>query len=78
MPFSDSEVRFIKAGDRHQTVSAVKLLYIQISPKSKGGGKYFFGRKRFPPGTQGKQVDVRIGPYGKGLGKWTLKQSRDQ
>ena len=78
MPLSDSEVRLIKAGDRHQTVSAGNSLYIQVYPESKGGRKYFFGRMRFPPGTHGKQVDVRIGPYGKGVDKWTLKQARDE
>ena len=53
-------------------------MYIQVYPESKGGGKSFFGRMRVPPGTQGKQIDVRIGPYGKGAGKWTLKQARDE
>ena len=33
---------------------------------------------RFPPGRQGKQVPVRIGPYGKGLGKWALKEAREE
>ena len=33
---------------------------------------------RFPPGRKGKQVPVRIGVYGRGVGKWSLKQARDE
>ena len=39
------------------------------------------GVTRFPPRSPkngGKRVEVRIGPYGKGVGKWTLKQARDE
>ena len=36
------------------------------------------GTTRFPPGRSGKQVDVRIGVYGKGAGKWTLKAAREE
>jgi integrase len=49
-----------------------------IESADRGGGKSFEGRMRFPPGRQGKQVPVRIGPYGKGHGKWTLKEARDE
>ena len=30
------------------------------------------------PKKWGKQCDVRIGPYGKGVGKWSLKAARDE
>ena len=33
---------------------------------------------RHPPGGGGKQVDVRIGPYGRGVGKWSLKDARTE
>ena len=36
------------------------------------------GTTSFPPGRSGKQVDVRIGVYGKGAGKWTLKAAREE
>ena len=36
------------------------------------------GRIRFPPGRSGKKVDYRIGPYGKGLVRLSLKQARDE
>ena len=78
MPLPDSELRSLEAGSRHKTVSVGNSLYISVYPKQKGGGKYFFGRMRHPPGGGGKQVDVRIGPYGRGLGKWSLKAAREE
>ena len=78
MPLSDSELRSLEAGSRHKTVSVGSSLYISVYPKQKGGGKYFFGRMRHPPGGGGKQVDVRIGPYGRGIGKWSLKAAREE
>ena len=75
---ADSELRSLEAGSRHKTVSVGNSLYISVYPKQKGGGKYFFGRMRHPPGGGGKQVDVRIGPYGRGVGKWSLKAAREE
>ena len=45
---------------------------------ARGGGKSFEGRMRFLPGRAGKQVPVRIGSYGKGPGKWSLKEVREE
>ena len=39
------------------------------------------GVTRFPPRSPkngDKRVEVRIGPYGKGVGKWALTQARDE
>ena len=33
---------------------------------------------RFPPGRKGKQVPVRIGVYGKGVGKWSLREAKEE
>ena len=78
MPLSDSEVRSLEAGDKRKVVSAGDSLYIVVYPARRGGGKYFVGRMRHPPGAGAKQVEVQIGPYGKGAGKWSLKKARDQ
>jgi integrase len=78
MPLSDSQVRALKAGERRQSKSVGDSLILVIESIARGGGKSFEGRMRFPPGRQGKQVPVRIGPYGKGLGKWTLKEAREE
>ena len=53
-------------------------LILVIESETRGGGKSFEGRLRHPPGRQGKQVPVRIGPYGKGPGKWSLKEAREE
>ena len=53
-------------------------LILVIESADRGGGKSFEGRMRFPSGRGGKQVPVRIGPYGKGLGQWSLKEARDE
>lgn len=78
MPLSDSQVRSLKPGDKRQSKSVGDSLILVIEPVAKGGGKSFEGRMRFPPGRQGKQIPVRIGPYGKGPGQWTLKEARDE
>ena len=78
MPLSDSQVRALKAGERRQSKSVGDSLILVIESVARGGGKSFEGRMRFPPGRSGKQVPVRIGPYGKGLGKWTLKEAREE
>ena len=81
MSLSDSQVKAVKAGPRRQNVSVGDSLFLVIEPfrdNGKGGGKSFEGRMRFPPGRKGKQVPVRIGVYGKGVGKWSLKEARDE
>ncbi len=78
MPLSDSQVKAEKAGPRKRNVSVGDSLILVIESESRGGGKSFEGRMRFPPGRKGKQVPVRIGVYGKGVGKWSLRQARDE
>ena len=78
MPFTDSDLKALEAGPKRRVASAGDSLFVVIESVGKGGGKSFIGRTRFPPGRQGKQVEVRIGPYGKGVGKWTLKAARQE
>ena len=78
MSFSDSQVRAFKATDKRQKASCGDSLFLVVEPISKGGGKSFMGRIRFPPGRTSSVVDVRIGVYGKGTGKWSLKEARDE
>ena len=77
MPFSDSDLRALKAGPKRMVVGAGNSLFVVVESVGKGGGKSFVGRTRFPPGRSGKQAEVRIGPYGGGGGKWTLKAARE-
>ncbi len=74
----DSEVRSLEVEDMRKVVSAGDSLYIIVYPVGRGGGMYFVGRMRHPPGVGAKQVEVQIGPYGKGAGKWSLKKARDE
>ena len=77
MPLSDSELKALKAGAKREVVSAGDSLFVVVESVGRGGGKSFVGTTRFPPGRSGKQVEVRIGPYGRGTGKWSLKAARE-
>ena len=81
MPLTVSEVAALKATDKRYTKSCGDSLVLVVEPIGKGGGKSFMGVTRFPPRSPkngGKRVEVRIGPYGKGVGRWTLKAARDE
>ena len=78
MPLSDSQVKAEQAGPRKRNVSVGDSLILVIESESRGGGKSFEGRIRFPPGRKGKQIPVRIGVYGKGVGKWSLREAREE
>ena len=81
MPLTASEVAAFKATDKRQKKSCGDSLFLMVEPISQGGGKSFFGITHFPPGSPkngGKRVEVRIGPYGKGVGKWTFKEARNE
>ena len=78
IPLSDSQLKALKPLAKRQNISAGHALFVLIEPLAKGGGKSFVGRTRFPPGRAGKQVEVRIGVYGRGPGQWSLKEARDE
>ena len=78
MPLSDSEVRSLEAGDKRKVVSARQSFSIVVYSRQRGGGKYFVGWMRHPPGAGAKQVEVQIGSYGKGVGKCSLKKAREE
>ena len=78
MSLTDSQVKAQKAGPRRRNVSVGDSLILVIESESRGGGKSFEGRMRFPSGRKGKQVPVRIGVYGKGVGKWSLREAKEE
>ena len=78
MSLTDSQVKSQKAGPRRRNVSVGNSLILVIESESWGGGKFFEARMRFPPGRKGKQVPVRIGVYGKGIGKWSLREAKEE
>ena len=75
MSLSDSGLKALVPRDKKYRVSVGDALYIIVYPN---GGKYFVWRYRFPPDRSGQFRDYQIGPYGKGVGKWSLKQARDE
>ena len=75
MYISDSDLRSLEPREKKYKVSCGKSLFVEVYP---GGGKYFVWKYYFPPGRSGQQRWYQIGPYGKGPGKWTLKQARDE
>ena len=68
----------MKADAKRKVVSAGDSLYVVVESVGKGGGNSFLGITRFPPVGDGKRVEVRIGPYGRCAGKWTLKAAREK
>jgi len=79
MSLTDSEVRGYKARKSRQVAICGDALFLVIEPIGKGGGKSFMGVMRFPPRSPKngrKRVEYRIGPYGKGVGKCSLKEAR--
>ena len=77
MPFTASQVAAITATDKRQRISCGESLLLIVESEKRGGGKSFVGTTRFPPGRKGKQVDVRIGVFGKKDGQFTLKAAHD-
>ena len=57
MPFTDSEIRALKAGEKMKDFSAGPGLRIRLEPAKKGGGKSFYGYMYFPTGGGGKKVE---------------------
>ena len=75
MSLSDSGLKALDPRDKKYRVSVGDALFIIVYPN---GGKYFVWRYRFPPSREGQRRDYQIGPYGKGVGKWSLKQAKDE
>ena len=75
MALTDSGLKALLPKDKKYRVSVGDALYVLVYPN---GGKYFVWKYRFPPNRSGQFRDYQIGPYGKGPGKWTLKQAKDE
>ena len=75
MARTDSGLKALLPKVRKYRVSVGDALYVLVYPN---GGKYFVWKYRFPPNRSGQFRDYQIGPYGKGPGKWTLKQAKDE
>lgn len=74
MRLTETEVRALPGKLRRYSRSVGDSLYVLVEPVKGSGGKSFVGKMR----SNGKQIDVRIGVFGKGPGQWTLKAARDE
>ena len=75
MQASDSDLRALQPRERKYKFSCANALFVEVYP---GGGNYFVWKYYFPPSRKGQQRWHQIDPYGKGPGKWTLKQARNE
>ena len=75
MALTDSGLKALLPKEKKYRVSVGDALYVLVYPN---GGKYFVWKYRFPPNRSGQFRDYQIGPDGKGPGKWTLKQAKDE
>lgn len=78
MNINDKQIAALSATDKKQTFALGNSLFLVVAADRYGGSKGFIGRVRFPPGRSGKQIEMRIGTYGKGSGKWSLKDARTE
>ena len=81
MPLTDIDVKRLPIKESRYKKTVGDGLYVvveAIKNKKSSGGKSFVGVMRFPPSIKGRQIDVRIGVYGKGMDKLSLKQARDE
>ena len=78
LSLTHSQVRSFQATEKRQKKSCGDSLCLVVEAISKGGGKSFVGRMLFPLARKSSVVDVRIRVYGKGVGKWSVKEARDE
>ena len=55
-----------------------KPLVSEMSRISRKIRKSFVGRCNFPSGRKGKQIEVRLGSYGIGRGRISIKEAKDK
>ena len=79
MFLSGSQLGALKVGENSQQrrCRSSSGVYVVVEPISIGGGGVFIGIFQLPPRSlkkEGKCIEVRIGPYGQVLGKWSMKE----
>ena len=80
--FTDAQIRKTKHTDKRQVLSVGDSVYVVVEPvkrlKNNFSGKSLIGKYRFPPSRKGKQIDIRLGLYGKGIGYKTIKEAKKE
>ena len=78
MSLSDLDVKRLPIKEKRYKKSCGDGLSVVVEPVKGKSGKSFVGRMRFPPSRKGKEVNVRVGVYGKGNGKISLKKAKTE
>ena len=78
MSLTDLDVRQLPIKEKRYKKSCGDGLSVVVEPVKGKSGKSFVGRMRFPPSRKGKEVNVRVGVYGKGNGKISLKKAKSE
>ena len=78
--YTDLEVRQFKPTKKREVLSVGDGVFVVVEPiknqVNKFIGKSLIGKCRFPPSRKGKQIDIRLGLYGRGEGYVTIKQAK--
>ena len=80
--YNDLQIRQRKPSDKRQVLPVGDGVFVVIEPikkiKNNFVGKSLIGKCRFPPSKQGKQIDIRLGKYGIGKGRISIKETKDK
>ncbi len=81
--YTDLQIRkfSLKKGEGRKRLPVGESVYVVVEPvkeKTNYMGKSFIGRCNFPRGRKGKQVDVRLGLYGIGRRRISIKEAKDK
>ena len=80
--YTDLEIRKVKPTNKRQVLSVGDGVFIVVEPIKNAinnfVGKSLIGKCRFPPSRQGKQIDIRLGLYGRGEGYITINEAKEK
>ena len=80
--YNDLQIRQKKPSDKRQVLPVGDGVFVVIEPikkiKNNFVGKSLIGKCRFPPSRSGKQIDIRLGLYGRGEGYITISQAKEE
>ena len=80
--YKDLEIRKKKPTDKRQVLPVGDAVFVVIEPIknviNNYVGKSLIGRCKFPPERSGKSIDVRLGKYGIGEGRVSIKEAKEK
>ena len=80
--YTDLQIRQKNPTNKRQVLPVGNSVFVVIEPIKKVinnyVGKSFIGKMKYPPSRQGKSIDVRLGKYGKGEGRISIKEAKEK